>query len=186
MKINTNKTSSKELLEAIEMGNVAKVKFLLDQGVEVNYRENLISRWFRSSPTPLGYAVERGSAEIVKLLIDVGADVNGITRGCTTPLIIAAYKGYLDIVRLLLENGADVNKKVVPESANALQQAAYYGHKEIAKILLEYGADPQEVMKGGIPSLIRIRGSILELLREAGGEVPPEIVELLETETALK
>jgi ankyrin repeat protein len=186
MKINRSKTSNKELLEAIETGNVAKVKLILTQTIDVNCRGNLVSRWFRSSPTPLGCAVERGSVEIVKLLIDAEADVNAITRGSTTPLLIAVYKGNFDIVKLLLEHGAGVNKTVVPESANALQQAAYYGHEKIVKILLEYGANPQDVMKGGIPSLIRIRGSILELLRDAGGELPPEIVELLDTETALK
>ena len=57
------------LAEATRKGDVAAVKKLLDEGVDVNTK-------FRYGATALAFACDRGHLDVVKLLLDRGADVN--------------------------------------------------------------------------------------------------------------
>ena len=58
-----------ELRQAASAGDVAKVKALLDQGVDVNAANSY-------GGTALTFAARRGNAEMVKLLLERGADPN--------------------------------------------------------------------------------------------------------------
>ena len=87
-------------LDAVRKGDVAAVKAVLDQGVEVDAK-------FRYDRTALSFAADRGSVEIVKMLLERGADVNAKdTFYNATALIWALDKGHVEIVRLLLDKGA--------------------------------------------------------------------------------
>ena len=63
--------SQRSLHEAAEKNDIAKVKALLEEGADVNKRDE-------SNKTALCIAAREGNEEIVKLLIDNGADVNAI------------------------------------------------------------------------------------------------------------
>ena len=57
------------LATAARQGDVATVKTLLDEGVDVNTK-------FRYGATALSFAADHGHLEVVKLLLERGADVN--------------------------------------------------------------------------------------------------------------
>lgn len=92
------------LTSAARSGDINEVKRLLDEGAEVNEKND-------KSGSALTWAVYNGQTDIVKLLIEKGADVNGRqdTSGWI-PLERAALVGNLDIAKLLIEKGADIDK----------------------------------------------------------------------------
>jgi pectate lyase len=85
------------------MGDLAKVKSLIDKGNDVNEKKGMIQI------SPLHSAVAGNRKEAAEFLIGKGADVNAQNRAGQTPLHIAAEEGYRDIVQLLVKKGADVN-----------------------------------------------------------------------------
>jgi ankyrin repeat protein len=141
------------LLEAAAKGDAAKVKSLLDQGVNVNLKGS-------DGRTPLTEAAFAGHAEVVKLLLDKGGDpslkkndgadafalgashkeVAEIFQGISS-LIEAASAGDTRTVKTLLDKGVSPNAKDAG-GRTALTEAAWNGHTETIKLLLEKGADP--------------------------------------------
>ena len=79
-------------------GNLEAVRYLLDEGADVNAREKL-------GDTALTEATYYGRFEVVKELLFRGADVNAHGDEGTA-LDIATKKKYLDIVGLLKHHGA--------------------------------------------------------------------------------
>jgi CxxC motif-containing protein len=120
------------------------VKFLLDQGADVNIT--------RDGNAPLHIAVENGLIEYVKLLLERGADINQQVGKINpyhpgdqeTPLHIAAQKGYLEIVKILLDKGAFINAQTTIYEAGGgytpLALAINSGHIEVVQFLREHGA----------------------------------------------
>jgi ankyrin repeat protein len=141
------------LLEAAARGDAAKVKSLLDQGVNVNLKGS-------DGRTPLTEASYAGHAEVVKLLLDKGGDpslkkndgADAFTLGAghkevadifqgVSSLIEAASKGDTKTVKLLLDKGVNPNVRDAG-GHTALTEAAWNGQTETIKLLLEKGADP--------------------------------------------
>ncbi|GLD99545.1 hypothetical protein PINS_up008271 [Pythium insidiosum] len=58
----------KQLLEAAKNGDVERVRSLLDEGVDVNARDD------HDFCEPLHLAAQGGHADVVRLLLDRGAD----------------------------------------------------------------------------------------------------------------
>lgn len=130
-------------------GNLAIVKFLIIEGVDVNayfgvaLRTAVRNRHLEvvkcllmakanlhiKNDGPLRDAVIAGDIDIVKLLIKRGANVN-VQEGF--PLQCAAYQGYLNIVIALVENGANI----YTQNDLAIRNAALRGHLTIVKYLL--------------------------------------------------
>jgi ankyrin repeat protein len=92
--------SSKEILSAVEAGDLAKVKEL----VEANPK--LVHATGNSKLTPLDWAVAKGHEDIARYLIEKGADVNHKSLVRETPLDLAKRKGRSKMVKLLEEHGA--------------------------------------------------------------------------------
>ena len=109
----SGKAASKDelaLYAAVKEGNLSRVKYILNNGVNPNIRgENNL--------TPAHHAAYWGEVKILEQLIKHDADINadnGNDRGWT-PLHSAAISGGLkkrkEVIELLLKNNADINKE---------------------------------------------------------------------------
>ena len=98
-----NNKGNTALIEAALNDNYYMVKFLLDNGADVNTLPN---------DTSLIIACENNDFDKVKSLIEKGANVNYKTRhDKQTPLMFACENGSFEIVKLLIEKGANINVK---------------------------------------------------------------------------
>lgn len=124
---------SATLEQACKVGNLKRVKELLEQGSKAT-RVALINASMKSH------------TEIMKLLIEAGADVNAkTTNQGETALMRASSKGQIEAVKLLIDSGADVDAKD-KYGDTAFRYAFEFlplrqGLLEIAKLLLDNGAD---------------------------------------------
>lgn len=82
------------LSDAVKAGDIAGVRALLDQGADVNAKNEY-------SDTPLRIVAFYGWKEVAELLIDEGADVDAKDNNGETPLSIAARAGRKKVVELL-------------------------------------------------------------------------------------
>ena len=87
----------------ISVGDTALVKRLLDEGADINAKDNGF--------TLLMKAATEGYLKTAKLLIDRKADVDARSNEGGTALISAAMVGYTQIVELLINAGADTKLK---------------------------------------------------------------------------
>jgi len=93
-----NKTNV--MLEAIKNDKPVMLKYLLEQGADVNAT---------NGHTPLHIAVEYENLDMVQLLLNKNANINATNKDGDTPLHIAVENENLDMIPLLLEKGANVN-----------------------------------------------------------------------------
>jgi uncharacterized protein len=167
-----------EMLQVAANGDNARVKELLDKGVNVNMRGG-------DRNTPIMEAAYAGHLDTVKLLLDHGADLSAKKNDGATPnglahgneilelfknvaaLVDASGKGNSQTVKELIEKGTPVNG-LDQFGHSALTEACWGGKTEIVKLLLEKGADPTIPKSDGATPLSL-----------ATGQKHPEIVALL-------
>lgn len=114
-----------DLFHAAAEGDVARVKALLDGGMDPDTAN-------RYGATALTFASDKGHTEVIRLLLERGAEPNVTdTFYNQTPLAWALSKGHFDIAVLLIEHGA------TGAEANALLTAARTGHAGLAQAVLE-------------------------------------------------
>lgn len=89
---------STPLYLAVSNSDIDIVKFLLDNGADIN----------KCKSPPLHKAINLGNVEMVKLLVDHGADIEQVYLG-NSPLYLALCKRNTNITKYLLERGADPN-----------------------------------------------------------------------------
>lgn len=111
-------------------GNLEKIRELLDDGMDINNKDNIFGI------TPLHWAC---SKEMAQFLIENGADINATDTNGETPLHMASGNGQIEVVSLLIENGADVNAENSYVST-PLYRAAGNGHTDVIGLLIENGA----------------------------------------------
>lgn len=151
--------------------NIEKIKFLIENGADVNHRVYHEDGHYESDDfhgfnygcgcgrTALMYAVNGGHVETVKLLIENGADVN--VRDCSDMnLLMYLYYNNLAntppptdeeiiaIAELLIENGVDVNA-TDKYGQTALKYAVKYKNYEAISFLIENGADVNAIDESG-------------------------------------
>ncbi|OAQ70165.1 ankyrin repeats (3 copies) domain-containing protein [Pochonia chlamydosporia 170] len=121
------------LLLASTAGHTTIVRFLLEEGADVEVEEGI-------GCTSLTRAAEMGHAEVVRVLLDVGrANVNAQNHYQHTPLTEAAGHGHAAVVKMLLDTG-DVDADVLTRNdETALTMAIRRGHSAVVKVLLESG-----------------------------------------------
>ncbi len=118
------------LYQAISKKDTAKVKSLLIQGANPNFKKKVGE--FEISMLIL--AIQERNYTISKLLVDHKVDVNFKDWFKTTALMYAANFGDKHIVELLIANGADVNAK--DEQGNSVLSAAKESkNEEVIKLI---------------------------------------------------
>ncbi len=132
-----------KLTTAVDTGNLAEVKAILETGMTPNFQRPDIA-------SPINFAVARSSLEILELLIKHGANPNFTTSGTVTTLGQATVYGRLDMIQLLLSWGAKVDGFGAELKKTALMVAAEQGRKDIVEALLAAHADPNFKDKAGL------------------------------------
>lgn len=127
---------------AAHMGNINRVKELLDEDPTLANRVSDNITYYLGSGTPLSNAAAKGQIEIVKLLLEYGADPNLPEEGIAPQgkaLYSAVYGGHHEVARLLLEKGAYPSPEV-ESSADALTIAMLNKDEKMIDLLCSYGA----------------------------------------------
>jgi ankyrin repeat protein len=133
----STKEKNVQLVQAAEIGNLTGVQNALNDGADVNAKNDLgLTVLMRAS---FGGYTNGSYAEIVKLLLAKGADINIKGKEGLTALMEASSGGNAEVVKLLLAKGADINVKN-SKGETALVIAKDKGQKEIVGILERTGA----------------------------------------------
>lgn len=152
------------LHRAVDEGDFAAVRSLIEMGADVNARSN--DEW-----TPLMLATIKGHTEMVEALLKNGADSNARNRKGWTALMFAVSMSDADTIRILLRAGANINARD-KEGKTALMQAANENNRESVGVLLTEGADVNLEDHAGetVLDIARRRGydEIVEMLRKSG------------------
>ena len=132
---------------AVNNDNIEVVKFLFDNGLDVNeiekgvigaaaYNENtemlklLLSKMKNYGNYALYDAIEKNNKEITELLLNSGMDVNKASKYGETPLNYALRSRKWEIAKILLAKGAEVTQ-------NLLDNAARTVNADMFKLLLD-------------------------------------------------
>lgn len=130
------------LLQAAELGNVAKIRDLLAANVDVS-----IHNQFGSNALHL--AVRNRHIDCIQPLVDIGIDINSREQTTNnTALQLAAIFGGTAIIEKLLELGADVSL-TEPSGLTALHMAFNCRNRRGILPLLKAGADVNAKMHAG-------------------------------------
>jgi len=121
------------LLDAAYEGDLGVVQSLLDQGGDINTRNDKLE-------TLLDLAVCAGKVEMVRLLLERGAEVDPRDDFEWTPLHAAARYRHLGILRVLIDHGANLESRDI-HGLTPLHVAAYHGNREVCRTLLDLGAN---------------------------------------------
>jgi hypothetical protein len=160
---------NEQLMEAVELGDLARVKKLLAKGADVNAESDSTM-----PQTPLMQASWAGQEAIVKVLLENGADVNAKTKDGRTALMSASSTGFAKIAKMLLDKGADVNAQT-EGGGTALLFAAGECCPEIARMLLDKGAEVNAQAKRGNTALIAAAKTecpnVVKMLLDKGADV---------------
>jgi len=113
---------------AVEEANENLVKFLVDQGSEIN-AQNLFGQ------TPLFAAAERGLDRMVRFLLMHGSNPNIATVEGVTAAHIAAAGGHLDVLLTLATHGAWLNAQD-EEGDTPLHYCVREGHERVVEFLV--------------------------------------------------
>ena len=127
--INTKNTL---LSEAIERDDNAKVKFLLANGANPNFRLD-------RGMTPFLRAACKGNLIVLQTLLENGADVNVLNDDQQTCLILAAMNGQSSVFEELKDAGVPLEQQD-RRGWTAMNYAARMGYGIGAKKLLQLGA----------------------------------------------
>ncbi len=110
---------NKELIEAVNIGQLEKIKYLVENGADIHgFKEaSLIN------------ALKKGHLDVVKYLVEQGANIHSNND---YSLRVAAENGHLEVVKYLVEKGTDI----YANNNEALIWASNNGHIEIVKYFL--------------------------------------------------
>ena len=120
------------LVEAVKQGNIALVRSLLNQHIDVNVPQ-------ADGTTALAWAAQQDDVETADLLIRAGAKVNAANDYGATPLWMACANGNAAMVETLLKAGADPNTHIL-SGETVLMTTAEAGNTEVVRSLLAHGA----------------------------------------------
>lgn len=155
------------LVEASALGNIERVRRLIEQGVSPNVVDPI-------GRSPLRASIESGHVNITQYLLEHGASPNDIDLEGNSALLLSVRHQRVEAFLLLLERGANVNyaSKI---SRTPLYEASLLGMYGMVEKLLEKGANPQTtdifgntiihaaVMSEDIPTLRKVIGATVNV-----------------------
>jgi ankyrin repeat protein/SAM-dependent methyltransferase len=133
------------LHSAARYGALSAAKFLLDQGADVNVKDE-------KGNTPLHLASVFGHDEIVDLLIHQKADVDVLNDQRETPLILASLYGNPECIKLLVASRANISLRD-SDGNSPIQIAVTYRHPENLEEILKGNPDIDEPNTEGFTPL---------------------------------
>ncbi|HVU10872.1 MAG TPA: ankyrin repeat domain-containing protein [Phototrophicaceae bacterium] len=123
------------LMQAVQRNDVAAVRKLIAQGVNVNELEP-------NGDAPLVMSAYEGHTEITRLLLEAGADVTAVDPGMkATALHAAAYAGRAADAALLVQYHVEIDKQGPYNGYTALHDAIWQNNVEVARLLIDAGAN---------------------------------------------
>lgn len=127
--VNRGPDINRELMMASARGDLWRVRYLVEQGADVNFRDE-------EGYTPLTWAAQHGHVPIAEYLIGRFAQVNPTDKSGYTPLMWAAQQGHVPVIESLLRRGA--NPWVLEKrGANALTIARWSGNERPYAVIRE-------------------------------------------------
>jgi ankyrin repeat protein len=159
------KSMAADLVTAIRNADAQRIRKLLDNGVDVNARDE-------EGNTPLILASFYAGPACVALLIEKGGDVNVANKAGVTALIRAATS--YEKTRLLVAAGAKVRVRTALGNTPLILAARRAGNSRTVQLLLMHGADAAERNKAGVGPLLSAAASgdveTARLLLDAGAK----------------
>lgn len=122
------------LITAAEVGDVAAVRALLSQGVDVKVCTK------EEKFTACHKAALRGHADVLAVLVGSGADVNAAASCRSTPAFVASQNNQHFCLQILVDAGCDVDAAGTGGSTPAIT-AAWNGHLPCLEMLIGAGCD---------------------------------------------
>lgn len=124
------------LIAAVLEGEPGAVKWLLEQGADVNHKDD-------TGVTPLMNAAVANKTTVVQKLLDGGADVNLKDHQGWTATMYAAARGNFEPLKLILEKKPELNA-ANDKGQTALMLATHNDNAEAAVLLKNAGAKENE------------------------------------------
>jgi ankyrin repeat protein len=130
---------NKELLLAAADGATQRVRMLLSNGANVDFKDD--RKGYRGW-TALHHAANTGSSiNVVNVLIDSGCQVNTVDEDRCTALYLSLVAGNRAVAKALSDTDGIVNS-LGPDGSTALHLAARAGYDEVVRGLLRTKLDP--------------------------------------------
>ena len=140
------------LLEAARVNRVAEARELIEQGADVNVKDETEQSAYLYATSEVG-----PDPALLELMLASGADIQAKDSYNGTGLIRAAHRGYPEIVARLLDAGVEVDH-VNRLGWTALLEAIVLGdggpkHVETVRLLVDGGADVNLADREGVTPL---------------------------------
>lgn len=123
------------MLMAVGCGSPACVRWMLDAGVDIDFRD-------AAGSTVLSGCIERRDEtkyEILEMLLKAGANVDAFGFNGWAPLHLAAVRNDRRAVEMLLNADADKELRTsIDDCATASEAAASAGHHEMARFIRDW------------------------------------------------
>lgn len=129
-----NTELARRLYDALDVGDAARTKWLLQSGAGNVYTTE-------KKDTSLRLAIRKRWASVVRVLLERDPDIEQKLPGNVNLLHDASVQGAYDIAKMLIEEGLDPEEKTAKNWTN-LHLAARYGHVDMVRYYLSLGLDP--------------------------------------------
>ena len=159
------KQLDRDLLDSVIMRDITRVRKLLEQGADVNAKDE------EHAETPLMLAVKFAGADMVRLLLEAGAEVDARDGWGRTALFYAPVSS--EVFGLLLRAGADVHAR--DGEGNSILMRKVSESVSLAEVeeVLRLGVDPSVQNEGGESALDLAESlglvKVVERLRSGAG-----------------